>query len=701
MNFRHGIFRAAAGFLFFAASFALAANAQTVPSVAPDIALPKPTPTPALSPIPEPPAVLPPLSREQRQQSYTKLLEGQRYMWNIRNQRIPAASGASARMARQALQKAVELNPGLAEGYTALAELTLMTRGSIAETERLAGISARLDKNNFGARQILAWVYTVQSGLGRGEVDKNLAGKAIGEWREIARLDPRNAEAWAFLSDLYEQTGQTEQQIESLKKWSGAIVNPLNPSPFVSLTSRESFAPENAAPQLGRALLKSGKYSEAVTALIQVLADDPSEDSAPAALEEALEKAGPADSARAIEVLRQAVNSNPGNPALLEILINAQIRAGRTDEAVQLLKATGARLAASDKTNAALLQARLGALYSETGRDREAAAAFEDSLKTLNIGTLELQTEIERDFAARIVPQLVAAYKNSNQNDKAKEAIQRLRLLLGTNDLTADLQMIDFLRIAGEHQTALETARSARQKFPADINLLRIEAEILTDAGKVEEGVTLLRSEIVNKAKPISVPASARQDFILNLYVSNLYRQAGRGLESIAAARAALDLATDSQMSNVALGALATAQNAAGEFKSAETTLRDILKTDPANATALNNLGYFMVERGERMPEALELIKRAVELQPNNASFLDSLGWAHFKMGQFAEAERYLTDAARKNPASFAIHNHLGDLYQKQGNPEKARAAWRKALKLTAKSSEIEQIKNKLGEKKR
>ena len=90
------------------------------------------------------------------------------------------------------------------------------------------------------------------------------------------------------------------------------------------------------------------------------------------------------------------------------------------------------------------------------------------------------------------------------------------------------------------------------------------------------------------------------------------------------------------------------------------------------------------------------MIERAVRAEPSNPSFLDSLGWVNFKLGKLKEAERYLSDAARRNPASATIQEHLGDLFKKLGQEEKAQASWRRALSLTAESADTARIKAKL-----
>src|SRR5215213_157965 len=100
------------------------------------------------------------VSRERREQAYAKLLEGQRYVWGMTRQRGQSSSSSGVRLAKQAFQKAVELNPSLAEGYTALAELALTSQpADMNEAISLATIAVKIDKNNFGAQRILSRLY--------------------------------------------------------------------------------------------------------------------------------------------------------------------------------------------------------------------------------------------------------------------------------------------------------------------------------------------------------------------------------------------------------------------------------------------------------------------------------------------------------------------------------------------------------------
>ena len=633
------------------------------------------------------------ITGEQRKQSYIKLLAGQRYLSALQ------ASEANVRpaliaAARTEFQQAVDLNPNLSEGYAALAELLAITGGSATEIERFSNSAIRANPDNFASHRLLARIYTRRALPNKTGFDRETVAKAVSEWQSVIRLDARSAEAWAFLAFLYDRSNEREKQINALEKWSASAA-PLEDRFFRVVTGKPSLAPEAAAAELGQALFKAGKYDQAAQLLARSLSNNPNDADALENLANAIDQATPAQARRIIELLQTANNSN-ANPVLLDLILAAQIRAGDIDVAARQLREISRKFAATDKQTAANVLSKLGAVYREADRLPDAIKTWEESLTLLDLDNQPVATDAEREFVARTIPQLANTYRINNEPDKARASIARLKVLLGDSDATAELRQVELLRALGDRETALQTVRAARKRFPDDAVLLRAEAETLGGLGRVDEAVTLLRSKIVNKTKEISVPQTLVNDFLARVAISNLYNQANRGQEAVTAANQALELAQTPPMSNLGLLTLASAQNTAGDFKAAEISLRAILKTDADNVTAANNLGYFLIERGERLPEAIDLIKSALNRQPNNASFLDSLGWAYFKLDQLPEAEKYLTDAARRNPDSTTIQDHLGDLYRRQGNSDKARTAWRNALNANPATTTAVKIRAKL-----
>lgn len=637
------------------------------------------------------------ISRERREQAYAKLLEGQRYIWSMSRLRSQGGSRA-AQLAKQALQKAVELDPTLAEGYTALAELALTTPpNDINEAIMLASIAVKIDKNNFGAHRILSRLYTIKSRINEAALDETNAQKAINEWKEIARLDPRNAEAWAFLSEFYRRTNKTEERIDALQRWLGSS-SPLERRFYQNVMGRdEDLSPESASVKLGEALLEAGRTQEAIEVLNQAVSDEPDNPQAIELLGKALESADSKTAATTVQTLKQAIYANPNNTALILLFAEVQTRAGNAAEATKFLNESVARLAEKDKPAAAVLQVTLGDSYLKTERYDEAVAEYQKSLITRGIEPNTLATDEDREFATVVFEKIIQTYKLANRFNEAKNAIDSSRKVLGNEDSFTDRQLIALYRENGKKQEALQAIRAARLRFPDDYTFLRLEASVLTDLGKVDEGVAIVKS-LIGK-KNTAVPTAMYDDFTNYLFISMLYSDARRGKEAIESANLAYSIAQDEERKQIAKLTLATAQQMSGDFKGAETTLRGILAQSPNNPIALNNLGYFLTERNEKLDEALKLIQQAVKIDPDNSSYLDSLGWVYFKLGKLDLAEENLKKALKIDPSSATIHEHLGDVYQKQGKAELAKASWQKALTLSSDTEQLNAIKLKLNKK--
>ncbi|MEK0446134.1 MAG: hypothetical protein RLZZ399_1455 [Verrucomicrobiota bacterium] len=123
----------------------------------------------------------------------------------------------------------------------------------------------------------------------------------------------------------------------------------------------------------------------------------------------------------------------------------------------------------------------------------------------------------------------------------------------------------------------------------------------------------------------------------------------------------------------------------AGLFEKSEQLLKKSIALDPQNAAeALNYLGYMWIEANQRLDEAGELIKRALALRPDHPAYLDSLGWWHYRKGQWKEAEEQLRRALRtmRREEAGEVYDHLGDVLEKFERPDEALAAWDAAAEL-------------------
>ncbi len=111
------------------------------------------------------------------------------------------------------------------------------------------------------------------------------------------------------------------------------------------------------------------------------------------------------------------------------------------------------------------------------------------------------------------------------------------------------------------------------------------------------------------------------------------------------------------------------------QVEESEALFRQLVETEPNDANAANYLGYMWADREVRLDEALELIARAVSLDPENSAYLDSLGWVHFRLGDLAEAERWLRRAVDfgGNLGDGTIYCHLGEVLLAGGDRTEAR----------------------------
>ncbi len=130
------------------------------------------------------------------------------------------------------------------------------------------------------------------------------------------------------------------------------------------------------------------------------------------------------------------------------------------------------------------------------------------------------------------------------------------------------------------------------------------------------------------------------------------------------------------------------------DFKQAENYFLQCLKLAPDFAEALNYLGYMWAERGENLTEAKSLIEKALKQEPENAAFLDSMAWVHFKLNQPKEALEFQLKALKfqKEPDA-TLHDHLGDIYAALKQLEQARAQWELALTIEPSDSIQKKLK--------
>ena len=144
------------------------------------------------------------------------------------------------------------------------------------------------------------------------------------------------------------------------------------------------------------------------------------------------------------------------------------------------------------------------------------------------------------------------------------------------------------------------------------------------------------------------------------------------------------------------LYARGAARERMGRWPEAEADLIAALELAPNDPSLLNYLGYSWIDRGINMEKGFDLIRKAVSLRPQSGMIVDSLGWAHFKHGEYDEAVRYLERAVELEPGDPVLNDHLGDAYWKVGRRLEAGFQWQRSLNLQPDESAAEKTRAKL-----
>jgi len=265
-----------------------------------------------------------------------------------------------------------------------------------------------------------------------------------------------------------------------------------------------------------------------------------------------------------------------------------------------------------------------------------------------------------------LLPHLGFAYQELGQHDKAIAAFEQARRLSPKDPAVAGY-LVEANIAAKKYGAAVDVAQAAAADHPDDLRLLRLQARALRFSGRPDQGIAILQDALKKHAgEPTAYVALAQ-----------VYSEADRGDEAVKLLQEAQTKFPSDAAVTFELGAAFDKQK---KFAESEATFRQLLARDPEHAAALNYLGYMLAERGERLEESVSYVKKALQIEPENGSFLDSLGWAYFKADTLDLAEDSLRRAAEQLHTNSVIQEHYGEVLLKLGRLDEAIAAFTRAL---------------------
>lgn len=132
------------------------------------------------------------------------------------------------------------------------------------------------------------------------------------------------------------------------------------------------------------------------------------------------------------------------------------------------------------------------------------------------------------------------------------------------------------------------------------------------------------------------------------------------------------------------------------QWPKAEVSIKQAQTLAPDRPEVLNFLGYGWINQGQHVQEGMDLVRRALQLQPKSGAVIDSLGWGYYKLGQYDEALGFIEEAVQLDPSDAEVNDHLGDVYKAMGRNAEANYEWTRVLSLKATNRELVTVRQKI-----
>jgi len=588
------------------------------------------------------------------------------------------------KLALNADPNSAELNDGLADLY--------FRTGRVHDAEVTARALLKNSPDDVDAHKLLGRIYLRQ--LGEGEngaaatsASDTVLDQAIAEFEKIVALTPKSVEDHMVLGQLYTVKHQPEKAEAEFK--TAQAIEPES---------------EDVVLNLSHLYAESGDVQHAVKSIEDVPVDGrtPKMEFTLGALYDQLKQ--PKD---AIAAYKRADDLEPGDLQTMDALAQALLNNEQLDQALKEYK----DLADADPDNSEALVhiaeiQRRQAKYEDSlatarkarkidansleagfneGMDLDILGRFDEAVVTyqqmvdLTSHANGAYTDEEKNNRSIFLERLGTILVEENKIDQAIAAYQKMIDMGGSSAERGYQGEVDAYRDAKQFDKAIEVSKKAVASDPNDRDLKLMLAGELADQGKPDDGLAMAKSLLDN-----ATPDEQRGVWLAIGQMDVRLRRWKDAEDAFDKTEPLTTKKEDRTYLFFLRGELAERQK---HMEPAEQYFRQALDLDPDSAMTLNYLGYMMADKGLRLPEALKMIKKAVEQEPMNGAYLDSLGWVYFKMGEYELAEDNLRQAVNRDQTDPTVHEHLGDLYEKTGRIRLAAAQWELSIDEYTKSS--------------
>lgn len=510
---------------------------------------------------------------------------------------------------------------------------------------------------------------------------KEQFSQAILEYQDALRYAPNEAAIYFSLAKCYQRLGKLEQAVQAAQK--ATLLDSTNKwyDHLLAQIYFEAQQYEASAAALEHFLRKAPNDVNALYMLAAAYTAGEKYESALQVYDRILQVAG-AD----LEALYK------------KLLLQLQLR--RDDEATMTLL----QMIVIDPTNDDLYY-MLAEIYLRTARYEEALATYNEIAERtpheprLYAGYSEVYIR-QRDWK-RFEAVVEQMFEHSSRTKEERMHIAEAYLSRAAKDTLflkpAEIVLTKLQRLYPKEWQPywfLGIVYMEQRNLPQAIENFKQLTALRPDviAGWENLGIAYLQKNDIEQAVltfKLAMKRQAQPTFRLKMLLGIALSQGNRDREAIEILEAALKSPSDHGTNAERVQAYSTlgiSYDRLGRTEDSQRSYEEALKLDPENALVLNNLAYSMAERNQQLERCLEMAKVAVQKEPDNGAYLDTIGWVYFKLGNYEEARIWIEKALSAGRESPAVLEHLGDVYHKLGQPEKAREYWQRALQLNSNS---------------
>jgi len=585
-----------------------------------------------------------------------------------------------ANKAMEEYRLAIEADPSSEFLTSGLAELYVKT-GRIRDAVLEAQDIIKRDPNNLEAHKLLGRIYLRSLGdmPGNGSGSENVLKLAIEQYEQIVKIEPNNVDDHLLLGRLYRLDNDSQKAESELK--TAVQLDPDSEEAVTTLallysdegdTSRAlkvlSAVPDSGRSAklyaaLGATYEQRKDYKSAIDAYRRAIQLDRDNLDAIRGLAENLLNDGQIDAA--LDQYKVIADANPEDAQTYLRMSEIYRRQGKYDQALDNLKKAEAMV-----PDALEVPYNIAVVYEAQARYDEAIKILQDLLKKTEKPEGSY-SQGDRNNRGIFIERLGMVYRDQENYPAAVETFRKMLTVGGDDNAKTGYQdIIDTYREAKQWPQATAAAKEAVQKMPDDHDLRMVLDAQLADTGDPEKPLADVRSLL--KGKP--------EDREVYVRLAIMYTRLKRYSDAEEALNKAETLSTKSEDREYVFFLRGDTYEHEKKYDLAEAEFKKVLAANPQSAVTLNYLGYMNADRGVQLEESLNYIKLAVSLDPTNGAYLDSLGWAYFKLGKYDLAEENLNKASLRMGSDPTVQDHLGDLFQKTGRLKLAAAHWERAV---------------------